>query len=234
MKKFYSTILAAVIVSVSLCFGMAHAAPVAEATAKIQLIAFAYNGSERDMMIADDKGVAITEKPLRLPSNQCSPVIEVSSRNLVFTFVAGEGSSGVGKPINLSLPLAGKDFVLVFLPQPADQGGSYQVHAVELPAERFKSGSYAFLNYTNTEIACSLDQKNVVVAPRKAGILESGNTEGVVRSACFEKSGDKWSERPFFSGRLPVQRGVRNLVLVSRDPHNGHIEFRGVTDFVRQ
>lgn len=234
MKKFCSMILATVITGVSLCFGMAHAAPVAAATAKIQLIAFAYNGAERDMMITDEKGVAVTEKPLRLPTNQCSPVIEVSNRNLVFTFVAGEKATGVGKPITLSLPVTGKDFVLVFLPQPADQGGSYRVHAVELPAERFKSGSYAFLNYTNTEIACSLDKQNVVVAPSKAGILEPGSAEDVVRTACFEKCGDKWSERPFFSGRLPVQRGVRNLVLISRDSHNGHIEFRGVTDFVER
>lgn len=221
---------------------MADADPVS-AGASIQIIAFSYNGSERELSIADAKGTPMTPKPVKLPMYQCSEPLPVSSRDLQFTLVkegqdAADGKSGqlsgAGKPMQVSLTGAGKDYVLVFLPLPSERGGGYKIHAVELPAERFKSGSYAFINYTDTEIYCGLDKQKLVVAPAKAGILSSGAVEGVVRTACFEKSGSAWSERPFFSSRVPIQKGVRNLVLISRDPASGRIDFRGVPDFISQ
>jgi len=240
-------------VLLALC-SLGHAVAAGEPQASIQMIAFAYSGPERGVTITDGKGVPLVPKPVKLPTNQCSQVMQVASRDLQFTLVengeiggqpAPGGDKGApaagsaakpdqpkGRAIPVSLPGAGKDFVLVFLPLPPDKGGGYRIHAVELPADRFKSGSYAFLNYTNAEIYCGLDKQKVVVAPAKAAILAPEMKEGVVKAACFEKSGEAWAERPFFSGRVPVQQGVRNLVLVSRDPGTGQIDFRGVPDFL--
>ncbi|BCU78056.1 hypothetical protein [Luteolibacter sp. LG18] len=209
-----------------------QARAVEEPVASIQMLAFSYSGPERSVLVADPKGVAQTKEPVALPTNQCSPLLRVTSRNLVITPVM-EGQGGKqGKPAKVTLPEGGREFVLVFLPIPDDQGGGYRIQAVDLPAERFKSGSYAFLNYSDTEIYCGLDNQKTIVAPAKAGILSPQRAEGIVRAACYEKSGEGWGQQPFFSGRVPVQDGVRNLVLVSRNPQNNRIDFRGVADYV--
>jgi len=204
-----------------------------EPVASIQIIAFGYNSSERLVKMSDSQGTPIGSKPVGLPMNQCSALMPVPTRDLVFTPVSEGEKPTTGKPATAHLPSTGRDFVLVFLPLPTDKGGGYMIHAVELPSDRFTSGSYAFLNYTDAEIYCGMDKQKEIVGPAKAGILSPAIAEGIVRTACFEKAGDQWAERPFFSGRLPVQRGVRNLVLVSRNVQSGQIEFRGVPDFVK-
>jgi hypothetical protein len=44
----------------------------------------------------------------------------------------------------------------------------------------------------------------------------------------------KWSTTPFYSSRLIVQEGVRNLILVVRNPKTGEPDFRGIADFVEK
>jgi len=203
--------------------------------ASIQVIAFGYNGPERTVKVTDPQGASVTEKPIGLPTNQCSPVIPVPGRDLVFTPLASEGTAQVaGKSATVHLPDTGSEFVLVFLPVPTERGGGYAIQAVELPSNLFKSGSFAFLNYTTGDIYCGVDKQKAIVGPAKAGILSPQDAEGIVITACFERDGTEWSNRPFFSGRLPVQKGVRNLVLVSRNIQSGQIEFRGIPDFVKK
>lgn len=212
--------------------GQGRAAEEVGSVATIQMLAFSYSGPERSVQVADPKGVAQTKAPVALAVNQCSQPVRVTSRNLVLTPVMdGEGGKP-GKSAKVVLPEGGREFVLVFLPMPEDQGGGYRVQAVDLPAERFKSGSYAFLNYSDTEIYCGLDNQKTIVPPAKAGILSPQQPEGIVRAACYEKSGDGWGDHPFYSGRVPVQEGVRNLVLVSRNPVSKRIDFRGVADYL--
>ncbi|HEX7260696.1 MAG TPA: hypothetical protein VF258_02685 [Luteolibacter sp.] len=234
-----------IILRFSLCLGMVlfasslgEAAPAGGGVASIQMIAFAYNGSERKVTIADVKGTLMLDKPVELPINQCSTAISVTSRDLVFTLTnEGDKELAVGKErsvksVSLALPRTGRDFILVFLPLPADQSASYRVHAVELPAEKFKGGSFAFLNYSNSEIGCVIDNERSVVASGKAGIVTPSAKEGMIFAACFEKTEAAWPERPFFSGRIPIQGSVRTLVLMSRDSINGRMGFRAVADFV--
>lgn len=211
-----------------------HAQPAATGVANIQMIAFAYHGDETELQIANAQGGLITEKPVSLPINNCSAPLSVPSRDLLFTFVQDAGSKEAAKPISLNLPATGRDFILVFLPMPVGQGAHYRVHAVELPAEKFKGGTFAFLNYSNAEIGCMMDKEKSIIAPGKAGIVSPGANEGMVFITCYEKAEGKWSERPFFSSRIPVQRTVRNLILMSRNPGDGHIGFRSVADFVER
>ncbi len=210
-----------------------HAAPAA-GVASIQMIAFAYNGSGTELNITNKQGAVITKKPITLPIHQCSAPLSVSSRDLVFTFVQDGEKKDAAKSIPLSLPATGRDFILVFLPLPAGQEPHYRVHAVELPGEKFKGGSFAFLNYSNAEIACVMDKEKSVVAPGKAGIMSPGANQGMILAACYEKAEGKWSERPFFSARVPIQRTLRTLVLMSRDPRNGRLGFRSVGDYVER
>jgi hypothetical protein len=48
-----------------------------------------------------------------------------------------------------------------------------------------------------------------------------------------EKDG-KWGTTPFYSSRLIVQEGVRNFILIVRDPKTGRPDFRGISDFVEK
>lgn len=210
-----------------------QAAPASSGVASIQMIAFSYSGTERDLNIANGQGSKFTKKPVTLPINQCSAPLSVPSRDLVFTFVQDAASKDESKSISLSLPATGRDFILVFLPKAADKGGSYQIHAVELPADKFKGGSFAFLNYSNTEIGLEMDKQKSVVAPGKAGIMSPASNQGMILTACYEKAEGKWSERPFFSARVPAQPSLRTLVLMSRDPRDGRLGFRSVADFVK-
>lgn len=207
-----------------------HAVPAG--VAKIQMIAFSYNGSERELKISNAQGSSMTDKPVNLPINQCSPPFSVSSRDLVFSFADNAGSDAAAKTMPLHLPATGRDFMLVFFPRADGKGPKYWLHAVELPADKFKGGSFAFLNYSNADIACVIDKEKSVISPSKAAILAPGKNEDIVPVACFEKEDGQWSERPFFSSRVPVQPKVRNLVLMSRDPRSGRIGFRAVADFV--
>lgn len=218
------------VVAVFMTLNSGHAAPAAKGTVSIQMIAFAYSGNDRALNVADRQGAIFNKEPINLPINQLSAPLSVHSRGLVFTFAQDDGDEA--KSMSLTLPGEGKDFVLVFLPITAAKGGGYKIHAVELPAAKFKGGSFAFLNYSKSEIACLMGKQKSIITPGKAGIVSAKANEGMVFTACYEKADGKWSKRPFFSARIPVQRTVRNLVLISKDPSNGRLGFRAVADFV--
>ena len=63
----------------------------------------------------------------------------------------------------------------------------------------------------------------------KAGANAKAGNRSMV---CYTQKDGAWDSLPFFSGRIIVQDGVRNLILICRNPSNGEVDFRGITDFV--
>jgi hypothetical protein len=161
----------------------------------------------------------------------------VSSRELSFrpSPSSGAGKNDPAAPIaSVKLPEAGRDFLLIFLPGTPGSGKTYLVQAIPFSPERVGSGAFAFINYSGSPIAGIIGTRKFTVENGKMGVCRPSKDEGAERILCYEfdKANDKWLPQPFFSSRIVVQKGVRNFVIVTRDPHTRQIAFRGIPDFL--
>ena len=201
------------------------------APASIRLLAFGRVGSEMEVAILGPDAKAIGKEPLKLPTQQLSPTRLVPVRVLVFT-APTDPKKILGKA---SLPDSGKEFILIFLPAAKDAAIPYQVDVVALPETGFGSGDYVFVNYSGGPIGCLLGDEKLGVAHGKSAIyhpLKSGKGAGNRTIVCHQQKNGVWDPVPFFSSRLIIQEGVRNLVLICLTPLTGQIDFRAIPDFI--
>lgn len=201
------------------------------ASAGIRLLAFERAGAETEVTVmAPGKGKPLCDKPLALPTQQLSARAVVASRSLIFT----APDNPLRVLARIDLPATGKDFLLVFHPAPST-GTPYRIDVVPVPDGSFGSGDTAFLNYCGNTIGCVIAGEKLVVANGRSAIYQGskpGTKAGNRTIACFRQNGTAWDERPFYSSRMIVQDGVRNLVLIIRNPSTGEPDFRGIADFV--
>ena len=223
-------------------------------SASIRLLAFSRAGDAREVMVAGPDGKLLHDKPLALPTEQLSPPLTVNSRSLVFQ--AGGAPAPAAEPTagavaqtpalaKVELPAVGKDFILIFLPDAKSSTPSYKVDPVPVPSGGFGSGDQAFVNYSGANVAFVIGVietvfhnqrgEKVQVPQGKSAIYHPKETGGNRAMAGYYQGKDgKWSTTPFYSSRLIVQEGVRNLILIVRNPKTGEPDFRGITDFVEK
>ncbi|MBN8460035.1 MAG: hypothetical protein J0M04_19585 [Verrucomicrobia bacterium] len=197
----------------------------------IRLLAFSRVGDDLETLVADASGKPLDGQPLALPTEQLSPLRRVPQASLVFRSPKTPEKI-LGK---VSLPAGADQFVLVFLPAAPGGSGIYQIHAVPMPAGSFRSGDHAFLNYSGTAVGCVIGTERLTVPHGKATIYHAANPgqgKGNRSLVCYRQQDGKWEDSPFFSGRIIVQEGVRNLILIYLDPATKSIDFRGIADFV--
>jgi hypothetical protein len=210
------------------------AAPSGDApAAKVRLLAFSRVGDDMDVNIMDAAGRQMSKAPVALPTQQLSPPEPVTGKSLVFT--AGKDVKRIlGK---VTLPAAGSEFVLIFLPSAKGSPQPYQIDAVSLPESGFRSGDYAFVNYCGSPVGCDIAGERIVVPHGKSAVYQaskSGKGQGNRPLVCYQQKDGAWESTPFFSSRIIVQDGVRNLILICLDPRTGKIDFRGIPDFVER
>ena len=200
-------------------------------SATIRLLAFSRAGDAREVMVAGADGKLLGDKPLALPTEQLSPPLSVTVRTLVFQ-APGTTPTQLGK---VELPATGKDFILVFFPDPKGGAHSYKVDPVPVPVESFGSGDQLFVNYSGSNAGFVIDGEKLPVPAGKSATYHPKKAEGNRTIAGYHQQKDgKWSATPFYSTRLIVQEGVRNLILIVRNPKTGLPDFRGITDFVEK
>jgi len=214
--------------------------------ATIRLLAFSRVGEAREVMVAGADGKPLHDKPVALPTEQLSPRVNVSARSLVFQVAAGAGATtgivdgsaaaaAVPALARVELPATGKDFILVFLPDAKAATPSYKVDAVPVPEGGFGSGDQAFVNYSGWNVGFVIGGVKVQVPQGKSAIYHPKVAGGNRTIAGYRQEKDgKWSATPFYSSRLIVQEGVRNLILIVRHPKTGEPDFRGIADFVEK
>src|SRR5689334_12515699 len=133
------------LIALLLCLPMAaSAAPANGPAAKVRLLAFSRVGDEMEGNITNPDGQRLCKKPVAVPTQQLSAAEQIAGNALVFTAPL-DAKKILGK---VALPTTGGEFVLVFLPAPANSPQPYFIDAVALPASNFGSGDYAFLNYS--------------------------------------------------------------------------------------
>jgi hypothetical protein len=209
--------------------GWAAAAEASSAT--IRLLAFSRVGEETEVAVSGPDGKRIGESMLALPTRQLSPSLTVPTRKLEFRSPA-DPAGILGR---VTLPVAGDDFILVFFPAAEDAAIPYRVDALALPASGFGSGDYAFANYCGNPVGCVIGGKRLVVPPGQLAVhrrAKDAKAAGNQTIVCYEQKDGQWEATPFFSSRIIVQDGVRNLVLICRHPDTGVIDFRGIADFI--
>lgn len=202
-----------------------------DASASIRLIAFSRVGEPMEVAVAGPDGKPFAKEPLALPTQQLSPVRTVPSRTLVFT-APKDPAKVLGK---VTLPASEREFILIFLPAPKSSPHPYQVQPVPMPAAGFGSGDQAFVNFSGRQVGCVIDGERLQVPHGKAAVYQaakSGKGAGNRTIVCYAQKDGKWEDAPFFSSRLIIQDGVRNLILICLDPNTGEIDFRGVADFI--
>ncbi|MCX6873940.1 MAG: hypothetical protein NTW21_09045 [Verrucomicrobia bacterium] len=199
--------------------------------ATIRLLAFSRIGPELAVAVVGPDAKPLGKDPLTLPTQQLSPPRVVALRSLVFT-APTDLKKILGR---VSLPASGNEFILIFLPAAKDATAPYQVDAVALPAAGFGSGDYVFVNYSGGPVGCLVGGEKLGVAQGMSAIyhpLKSGKGAGNRSIVCYGQKDGVWDPVPFFSSRLIVQEGVRNLVLISLAPQTGQIDFRAIPDFI--
>lgn len=207
---------------------------------KIRLLAFSRVGAAHEVRLTDSDGKPLGNDTLELPTQQLSKPREVASRSLFFLdpeakveSVGADSKAPVGALGRVNLPTGNEEFLVIFLPNKPGAEYPYQVQAIAMPDSQFDSGAQAFLNYCNRDLGFIIDNQRVEVPVGKMGIYRPKKKEGNQVIVGYEKGeDDKWNSQPFYSSRLIVQSGVRNLILIVRNPQTGRLEFRGVTDFV--
>lgn len=198
-------------------------------SASIRLLAFSRVGDAREVTVAAADGKPLDDKPLALPTEQLSPPLSVGARSLVFQ-APGATPTPLGK---VELPATGKEFILIFLPDAKGSALPYKVDPVLLPDGGFGSGDQAFVNYSGANVGFVIGGEKLQVPQGKSAVYHPKKAEGIRTMAGYHQGKDgKWSTTPFYSSRLIVQEGVRNLILIVRDPKTGTPDFRGIADFV--
>jgi len=198
---------------------------------KVRLLAFSRVGNETEVGIVDADGKPLAKKPVALPTQQLSESTEIASRALVFT-APDDAKKILGK---VTLPASGAEFILVFLPASEGTQPPYQIDAVALPSSEFHGGDYAFINYSGSAVGSVIDGEKLQIPHGKCTIykaMESGKKPGNRPMVCYRQKDGVWETTPFYSSRIIVQEGVRNLVFICLDPRSGAIDFRGIADFV--
>lgn len=214
--------------AVLFAFGSASAQ---DSPASIRLLAFSRVGEPLEVVVAGPDGKPFAKEPLALPTQQLSPARTVPSRTLMFT-APTDAKTVLGK---VTLPATAREFVLIFLPAAKDSALPYQVQALPLPAAGFGSGDQAFVNFSGRQVGCVIDGERLSVPHGKVAVYQaskSGKGAGNRTMVCYAQKDGKWEETPFFSSRLIIQQGVRNLILICLSPTTGEIDFRGIADFV--
>lgn len=220
--------------ALALClpFAVAAVSPYCDASvAKVRLLAFNRVGDDMEVNITDTQGMQLSSGPVALPTQQLSPYEDISDRSLIFTSKS-DPKKILGKVV---LPAIGSEFVLVFLPAPEGSSQVYDVDAVALPSSGFRSGDYAFINYSGVAVGCVIAGDRLMVAHGKSAVYQSaksGKGPGNRTIVCYSQKQGAWESPPFLSSRIIIQKGVRNLVLICRNPKTGEIDFRGIPDFV--
>lgn len=207
--------------------GVSHA----QDGASIRLLAFSRAGDVREVTVAGTDGKPLHDQPLSLPTEQLSPAVAVGTRSLVFQ-APGAAPSTLAK---VDLPATGKDFILIFFPDAKASAPSYKVDPVPVPEGRFGSGDHVFVNYSGSDVGFVIGGEKLQVPQGKSAIYRPKQTGGNRVMAGYRQGKDgKWDATPFHSSRLIVQEGVRNLILIIRDPKTGLPDFRGIADFVEK
>ena len=242
MNRPFFSILRSLAVLASV-LGTVHAQ---SSTVSIRLLAFRRVGDVREVIVAGPDGKALDNTPLALPTEQLSPPLVVGSRSLVFLTsqpaatasspgTARTSSSEVPAPplAKVELPATGNEFILVFLPDSKDAKLPYRIDAVPLSAGGFGSGDHVFANYSGANVGFMIGDEKMAVATGKSAVYHPKETGGNRAMVGFwQKNDGAWDPSPFYSSRLIIQDGVRNLVLIIRDPSTGTPDFRGISDFV--
>lgn len=205
----------------------------------LRLLAFARVGDAREVMITGPDGKPLHDKPVSLPTEQLSAPVDIAGRSLAFQAPAAVPPaappadippSSLGK---VDLPGGGKEFLLIFLPAAKGAPMPYRVAAVPLPRDDFGSGAQAFVNYCGSAVGFTIGGEKLMIPDGKSGIYRPKEAKGVQSMTGYQRQPDgKWSATPFYSSRLIVQEGVRNLILIFRNPRTGAPDFRGIADFV--
>ncbi len=197
----------------------------------LRLLAITRVGDSREVMISSPDGKPLLTRSASLPTGQLSPQVEVAGRALAFR-TATSDPQPLGK---VDLPAAGKDFLLIFLPSVADAALPCRVIAVPFPREKFRSGDQAFFNCCGSAVGFTIGGEKLLVPDGGLAVYHPKDTAGSRVMVGYRQQADgEWETRPFFSSRLIVQDGVRNFILIFRDPRTGIPDFRGIADFVKR
>lgn len=207
----------------------------------LRLLAFTRVGDAREVMITGSDGKPLHDKPVSLPTEQLSAPVDVMGRSLSFVAPAAAPADATAAAAptpapslgKVELPGGEKDFLLIFLPAAKGAPQPYRVAAVPLPRDNFDSGAQAFINYCGSAVGFTIGGEKLMIPDGKSGIYRPKEATGVKSMVGYQQQKDgKWSATPFYSSRLILQEGVRNLILIFRNPRTGEPDFRGIADFV--
>lgn len=208
---------------------------------KIRALAFTRVGDAREMLVVDGEGKLVDKKSMSLPTSQLSDEKSVPSRVLHFLATSDaeavsddpEVLAGMQKLGQVVLPEGGKEYILIFLPNKQGAESPYRVQALPISKSSFGSGDQAFINYCKSDLGFNFGKEKIVIHPGKVGVYRPKDFDGQHPVVGYEKAkSGKWEKTPFYSSRMIVQKGVRNLIFIVPNSATGRPEFRGITDFV--
>jgi hypothetical protein len=158
-----------------------------------------------------------------LPTNNVSEPITVTLRALQL-----KTSSKDTNLATITLPEAGKRFVVILIPIPA---GGYSPYIIRTDELSFKKGDCFFLNLSHKQIIGKLGTKDLSLEPGKSAIERPAGArkENYYDIAFASKEGD--DTRILSTSRWPVDEQIRSYLFFYEDA-SGSITYRAVDEFV--
>jgi hypothetical protein len=129
----------------------------------------------------------------------------------------------------VTLPDAGKSFVVLLLPDPK---GGYKSEVLRADDPAFKRGDNYFYNHADKTVLGFVGTAKFVLEPGKGHILRpEGAKDGRFYEVGFgvrEKDGDK----PLSSSRWPVEPNTRSYIFFFNNSQTKRVDFRAVDEFI--
>ena len=133
--------------------------------------------------------------------------------------------SGFRALAKISLPAAGKDFIILLEPA----GATYKVHVVNGREPRFSADCVLFFNATEITLGATLGKNKVLIKPRVAVFAKApARGEKSYYQVTFYQP-DDGKARPFANTRWPHRDGSRCYVFFYRS-QNGRLTYQAVDE----
>ena len=160
---------------------------------------------------------------LFLPTGQLRNRTPVSARQFSVGVTEDDTFRTLG---TVTLPDAGKDFIVVFAPT----ANGYQAFPVRADDPDFRGDDTYLFNFTDHRLGIMLGTAKQAVPPwDRARLRPAFPADATFYQALFtyEKEG---SFVPFNNTRWPVNGNIKALLFVFKDPATGRLAYRSVTE----
>jgi hypothetical protein len=197
----------------------------------IRLLAFQTNDAIGEVYVHDpaaEKDAPPVKTRIKSYLNHEFSVISLKGRNLLITTGSAPDSESLG---SFAVPADSRSLMLLFLPTGNGNGERFRILPIDDSPEKFPSGSFRVLNFSDVPVRLMLEKKGYEIASGKSELItdppaRTGNLTGMNAYVLLQE--DEWKR--IGSGVWPLPGQNRVLQILFREPNSGIVQLRAFDD----